>query len=362
MSAARHAPLAIALLGTAALFPLTATFDRHRTPPPDVLQDLPPAALLPVLTFGHRQTAADVLEVRATNFLMSYLDRMNNLRHEHVARLYDAVLTLDPLDAGAYLRAATYLYAVAGRPDLARATLERGLLRVPATHPKRWRLYLELASLELLAGIDEPEEQRVARVRRAGKLLHEGEGVPPQFRHLGRIMATRGLSTLQALRFEEQQLWAPQTRQGEPSMRERALARLLETRAAIVAEALDEAARRFTELQGRAPADLAELQRFVIAGVGQHQGAGLALPEFLAMLSQRGFDDPMGVGFRLEGGRVIAPGVDAARLQRTLEQRLLAWQTTHPGRSPTLADLGDPAVPPHVEVQLDATGVKVLPR
>lgn len=362
MSALRHAPLPLALAGMAALFPLTAMLDRRRTPPPDIVQVLPPAALVPVLTFGHPSTAADVLEVRATNFLMSFIGRMNYMRHEHVTRLYDAILALDPRDAGAYRRAAVYQFSVAGRPDLAVLTLQRGLNAVPVEHPERWRLYAELAAIDIIGGLDLPEAERAERVRRAGKLLLDAEGVPAELKAIGRHMATRGLSPLESLEFEEQQVWIPRAQSGEPAMRARAKERLAETRAAIIVTALQLAADTFVERQGRAPQDLRELARFIASGLAQHEQHGLRPPAFLATLRDRGLADPLGYGFRLDGARVLAPALDGARLERHLEPTFLLWCQAHPGQTPTLADLGSPEVPPHLRVILGPGTLDVRPR
>lgn len=362
----RLAPLAVVLVGAALLFPLTGALDRGRPAPPDVLELLPPTPILPVLTFGHRGTAADLLEIKATNFLMASLERMDRMRHDHVTRLYDAILAIDPADPGAYWRAAVYYFAVADRPDLARELLRRGIDATSPEHPLRVQLFLELASLEILTGAGKPEEERLAHIRRGGEILLRAVGSPgasPEMEVFARRLATRGLSTLEALRFEEQH-WSDRSRQGEPAMREHAAMRQRQARAALVAEALQRVADDVTRQAGRPPRDLDELLHFVAAATSQAERAGGRLPEPLELLREHGVEDPLGLGFRLEGSRVVAPALAAARLERELVERLQRWQVEHPGATPTLADLGfTPAeVPAFLDVRLDASGARVRVR
>lgn len=364
MSLARHAPLVIALAGGALLFPLQGVLDRRRTPPPDLLEALPPARILPVLTFGHRQTAADLLEIQATNFLMRWLGQFDRMRHEHLTKLYGAVLELDPEDPGAHLRAATYLFSVADRPDLAREYLDRGIERVPVADPERWRLFLEEASLELLSGVGQPEEERLAHVRAGGAILERAVGLPgapAELDDFARRLATRGLSRLETLRYEEGR-WLERTEHGEPAMRAEARERLVEVRAALVAQALQQVADDVARQRGRPPATIDELRQLARAAADRAAARGGDLPDVLRVFAELGLDDPLGVGFRLEDGRVVAPGVEARRLQRALEERFLRWQQANPGAVPTLADLGLVQVGPDLDVEVSATGVTVRPR
>lgn len=360
------APLAVAVAGAALLFPLTGALDRRRPAPPDVLELLPPTPILPVLTFGHRGTAADLLEIKATNFLMRSLEVMDRMRHDHVTRLYQGILAIDPADPGAHWRAAVFYFSVADRPDLAREILRRGIEASSPQHPQRVRLFVELASLEILTGAGKPEAERLVHIRRAGEVLLQAVGSPgasPELEVFARRLATRGLSTLEALRFEEQ-LWFDRSRQGEPAMREHAATRLKEVRAAVVAEALQRVTDDVTRQLGRPPRDLDELLHFVAAATSQAERAGGRLPEALEVLREHGTKDPLGVGFRLERTRVVAPALAAARLDRELDERLQRWQLERPGATPTLADLGfTPAeVPAFLDVQLDASGARVRVR
>lgn len=367
MGLARRAPVVVALAGAALLFPLQARLDARRTPPPDVLEVLPPRAILPVLTFGHAQTASNLLEIRATNFLMGWLEGMDRLRHEHISRLYDAILTLDPRDAGAYRRASTYFFSVADRSDLAREYLERAVdpaRGVPADHPERWTLFMELASIELMGGLGAPEAERLERVRRGGELLMRAVGLPgapPELETFAQRLATRGLSPLEALRYDEQR-WLEAAKHGEPAMRAQAERRLVEARAALIAQALQLIADDVARQAGGPPADLDALWRFVDAAMRNQEKNGGPVPAPLAVLREHGVDDPLGVGFRLEEGRVVAPGVDARRLQRLLEERFLRWRQARPGEVPTAEHLGLERAAPHLEVHVDEAGVRVVPR
>ncbi len=366
MSLARHAPLVIVLAGVGLLFPLQDLLDRRRAPAPDILEVLPPARLLPVLAFGHEHAAADLLELQATNFLMRWLGDWSRLRHEHLTRLYDAVLELDPEDPSAYLRVATYLFSVADRADLARAYLERGIARVPVANRQRWRLFLELASLELLSGIGEPEDERLVHVRASGAILARAVGLPgapPELEAFSDQLSRRGLSRLETLLYEEGR-WLERTQSGEPAMRAEAQERLDEVRAALIAEALQQVADDLTRQRGRPPRDIDELRQLARAATRNAAERGGDLPGILRVLAERGLDDPLGVGFRLEGDQVLAPGVEARRLQRGLEERFLRWQQEHPGRVPTVDDLGvaDVATGLHVEVSPRGVAVTVRPR
>lgn len=364
MRSSALAPLLVVLAGMALLFPLTAALDSRRPEPPDVLELLPPSPILPVLTFGHRETAADLLELKATNFLMESLERMSRLRHEHITSLYEAILTLDPTDPGAHWRAAVYYFAVADRPDLARDLLLRGIAASSPDHPLRVQLFVELASLEILAGAGKPEEERLLHVRKAGEVLLRAGGSPgasAELESFGRRLATRGLSTLESLRFEEQ-LWRDRSRQGEPAMREQAAARLKEVETAIIVEALQLVSDDVTKQTGRSPRDLDDLLRFVAAALSTAERSGGTAPESLEALKSHGTADPLGVGFFLEGSRVVAPALEAARLERDLEERFLRWQSEHPGQAPTLEDLGAPTAAPFLDVTLDATGPTVRVR
>jgi hypothetical protein len=359
-----RAPLAVIVLGAALLFPLQARIDAARasTPPPDVLQTLPPKAILPILALGHREAAADLLEVRATNFLMRWLGNMSRMRHEHVTALYDAILTLDPRDPGASWRAAVYLYCVADRSDLAAQVLDRAIapppVGVPLEHPERWRLHVERASLELLRTRDQPDEQRLQGVRFAAETLLDASRLPaaPQgLREIGEKLLRRGQTRLEALAYAEQ-LWRGRTLEGEPPMRARARERLAETQAAMILEALRQVAAACAAEQGAPAQSIIDL---IAYARGALQRGGPA-SDALKVLRERGAEDPLGYGFRvLPDGEVVAPALEARELQRALEKRLLAWKQ-RTGRMPAPEDIDAPAQPPpYLHVTIGEQGVRV---
>src|SRR5690606_2104610 len=117
--------LLVVALGAALLFPVQAAIDARKGAPVDLVRALPSDAVLPVLAFGHRETVADMLELEATNYLMRHMRATGTLDPRHLERLYGAILTLDPDHAGAAVKAALYLSAVAARPRDAVALLER---------------------------------------------------------------------------------------------------------------------------------------------------------------------------------------------------------------------------------------------
>jgi hypothetical protein len=116
---------------------------------------------------------------------------------------------------------------------------------------------------------------------------------------------------------------------------------------------------------GRPPRDLDDLLRFAAGALSTAERSGAPLPEPLEALRERGTADPLGVGFFLQGSRVVAPGLEAVRLERELDERFLRWQADRPehaGVTPTLEDLGSPEVPPFLDVKLDPTGATVRVR
>ncbi len=335
------APQALAALLALCLFPLQAALDGSKPPPPDIIAVLPPPRLLPILAFGHRGAAADLLEIRATNFLMRSLRDRPRADKQHLATLYDGVVSLDPQDAEAYWRAAVYFFAIADQPEAARAIIERGLSSVDPAHPRRYMLAYELAAETIIQALDKPAAERDARIREAGALLIATEfmtGAPPTLRAIGQSLLRRGLSLTQALEYETDK-WLEQARAtSEPQLRARYERRALEARAELARARLQVQVDQWTKDLGAPPASL-------------------------ELLSQAGADvlDPLGVGFRLEGARVISPGVDALRLERLLSAQFDAWRRAHGGAVPTAAQLGFEA-PPWLEVHFGAEGVTVRPR
>lgn len=335
------APQAAAAVLALCLFPLQAALDGSKPPPPDLIAVLPPPRLLPILAFGHRGAAADLLEIRATNFLMRSLAERPRADKQHLATLYDGVVALDPQDAEAYWRAGVYFFSIADQPDAAAAILQRGLRDVSPSHPRRYMLAYELAAEAIIRAMDQAPAAREAAVHEAGALLVTTElmpGAPPTLALIGQNLLRRGLSLTQALEYEAQK-WREQAEgTSEPQLRARYERRALEAQAELARARLQAQVDQWTKDLGAPPASLEQLAR-----------AGAAV------------EDPLGVGFRLEGARVVSPAVEALRLERALAGRFDAWRAQHGGGLPTAAELGvDP--PPWLEVHIGDQGVTVRPR
>lgn len=335
------APQAVAALLALCLFPLQAALDGSKPPLPDLIAVLPPPRLLPILAFGHRGAAADLLEIRATNFLMRSLASRPRADRQHLAALYDGVVALDPQDADAYWRAGVYFFSIADQPEAAAEILQRGLRDVAPAHPRRYLLAYELAAEAIIRVVDEPTAVRDAAVHEAGALLVMTElmpGAPPTLARIGQSLLRRGLSLTQALEYEADK-WTEQAQAtSEPQLRARYERRAVEARSELARARLQAQVDQWTKDLGAPPASLEQLAR-----------AGAAV------------EDPLGVGFRLEGARVIAPAVEALRLERALAGRFDAWRAAHGGGLPTLAELG--VTPPTwLEVHVGDEGVTVRPR
>ncbi len=99
----------VLLAGIFLLFPLQGYLDRHQGAAPELSEVLPPERLLPALAFGHGETLSDLLEVKATNYLMGSFRSRSRLEKHHLSRLYNAILSLDPNNVDACWRGAVYL-------------------------------------------------------------------------------------------------------------------------------------------------------------------------------------------------------------------------------------------------------------
>ena len=334
--------VAVIVLGAASLFPLQAAIDAGRDPDREatVLVTLPPARIVPALAFGHREpeTMADLLEIRAINFIHRRFERDRRAERDQLMRLYGAIIALDPNDPNACWRGAVYLYALADRPDAALELLELGMdpeTGVHAEHPHRWKLFLEAAGIHLVGYAqdrDRDAESRTAMVRKAGEYLVAAGGLPgcpSGLERIGRSYLSRGLSVLDGLRYEER-MWEQRAATRDALLRGRAEQRLAESRCAIQREKLQQALVAFEAARG-------------------------APPERLELL---GLDltDPLGVGFWLDpSGRVVAPAHEAALLTRRLNESLARWRRNNEDAEtpPTAATLGLSAdeTPAYLEVR-----------
>jgi hypothetical protein len=275
---------------------------------------------------------------------------------------------LDPNFVEAYEAGTIFLASLAQRPDAAARLLDKGEGRViddgktvrrdPAApghvhplHARRWRLAYLRAALHLvsLAGSADTGEQREAEIRTAGRLfLYTAEtypDAPSDLKIVGERLREKHYDERSRAAWEVE-IWTERTQTGNEALRAVARQRLDEAQSELDRAELQLAVRRYIARNGRPPARLDDV-------VGPSYGIA-AMPE-----------DPLGVGFRLEGDRVRARGSEAARVARTLERRIELFREQK-GRAPaTLAELDPPpSVPPDVAVDYDpATGaVKARPR
>lgn len=329
-------------LGVTLLFPLQGAFSRHPGVEADVLVTLPPERILPALRAGHGGTLADLLEVRAVNYVFARLRPGVLLDRDVPVRLYGAITTLDPDDPGTVQRGSVMLSALADRPQAALALLERGIERVPLDHHGRWRLYWEVMAIHLTALLEADATGRAERLRLAGEALQAMAGQPscpdpPRFQSAGEALIQNGL--IQGLIYEVE-VWRERAEQGEGGLRERARERLREAEAMLLRERLQRRVDALLRRTGRAPASLEELPG----------------------LDQRGplEPDPFGTGLFLRQGRVIAPEAERRALQRRLQAARDDWRARGGVGTPSLADLGAAGtVPPWLRVELGEEAVRV---
>jgi hypothetical protein len=337
----------LVVVGGLLVWPLQWRIDAVKPPPPDIVDTLPPADVLPVLACGHGGAAANLLEIEAVNFLIAWLQGGHaRLERDHLLRLYEGVVALDPNDPLAVERAAIFLWSLSDSPENANKLIDEALERVPEEHPWRWRLYREKAGIYLmlpnLLHLSHKDPEREKYFREAGRILLRGAHVPnmpPVLIESGERLLRRGLTEREAL-VEEGLIWA-RAHQGDPEVSRFAAERLLETQSAVRRLDLEEQdVRRFMATFGRLPRSLEELSERLGVDVS----------------------DPMGHGFLLADLSVYAPAQEARVMQRRLETNLRQWYRRHPeGPLPTQEQLGA-ALLPHLEVIIDEAGVRVVPR
>ena len=345
-------------LGLALLLPVQSALDRAKGPPPDVVRTLPPRSILRILAAGHPETMADLLEIRATNFVLGTKEpgvAFTDEDRDHLWSLYDGILTLDPNDADAALRGAVLMGAFGNRADacvaLAKRALgepyqRRGELQPPAGpgvwlgHPRRWLLFREQAATHLILHAPRTRDtvERGRYVRQAGELLVKASeaGGPADLAALGEEMRSRGLSEKRLLE-QSYELWKARVDSPHESIREEARSRLIEIQSSFQAVELNALAARL----GRSGPPIQS-----IADLKKRRVLGSAL------------EDPLGVGFRFYEGRVISPGAQAADLRRQLEKRYVELRGA--GQALTReALLEGQSLPPYLRLELLPDGVRV---
>jgi hypothetical protein len=363
----------VLLVGVGLLFPLQGAIDKGRSAPLDVLETLPPEPLLPVLAFGHRESAADLLEIRMNNALVRHIDQSERVDFEQLQRMYNAILTLDAENADAAWRGAVYLSAVADRPDVAVQLLARSLGEedplvppdpdayarpaVDPGHPRRWVLYHEMAATHFLmlrerAATAEGKKRHLQRAGELWLLAGQQPGGPEWFTNAGRKLVAQAWSAREAMEHEVR-LWENRASVGSEAQREKARVRLAEARCAHLRERLQE----LLDGAGRAGHRVVRLRQ--LAPLFPQVGIETSDPHALSDL------DPLGVGYFLRNGRVVAPAYEAARLERDAVDDLVTWLQQHPGEEPTAAALGLDRPPDFLRFEVSREGIRVrgvLPR
>ena len=157
---------------------------------------VPPAAVLRVLSFGHRETAADLVAARTNVYFGSQLAARGDQRW--LARSLNTAVDLDPRFHRLYLRGAAMLVYGGGTISVdsllaANQLLERGMREFPGD----WELPFQrgfnlLFELPKLVGESDPRvpdwrQQGVEALRQATLL----DGVPPWLPSLAARMLTR---------------------------------------------------------------------------------------------------------------------------------------------------------------------------
>jgi hypothetical protein len=313
----------------------------ERNAPPSIFETVPSPRVAPILALGHRETMADLLELRAANFFSRTLDRISKLEREHLNHLYATITALDPEDPGPWLRWSQLMFTLVFDPKVSHEICIRGLNAVPEAHPLRWKLRYELACIYLMQSVTaEDEASRARALARAGESFIATTNLPglseedrASLRGVGARLIANGVPRDAVLQQEIAQ-WEQRAREAhEGPLRQSYMRRALEARSAL----------RCFELQALVDQKLREGK--VVGSLGEYGKPS---------------EDPLGYGFLLSRGRVISPGVDAARLERTLEDNLSVWREAHPGQVPTPTDLGvSPSLPPYLSVAVTGDGVHV---
>jgi hypothetical protein len=332
------AELAGLAAGLALLFPLQAAIDAARPQRPSSFLYTPDRRLMKVISFGHELTLADLVWVQSTDYVITEFTS-GKTHIEHLYNLYDVITDLDPNYIDAYVMGSTFLSSVAEQPERALELLEKGegkLLddgvtvtddpahpgKVHPDHKDRWKLLNETAGTHLvsLAGFAPTLAERQAEVRLGGRLYlfaakrypysvwKRDPAFPDWFEDMGTKLTQRqeDLNLRTSWYQAVETVWLQRKHfsvQGSP-IDQLCDRRLAEIRSLYWKDVLDRAMAKYAEKEGAAPGSLKDLVPF--------------LPKPLTELPK----DPVGVGYFLVGRAVVAPALDAARLERELTRRL----------------------------------------
>jgi len=347
---------AVFLGALAALFPLQALADAHRPELPSSLLYTPDRRLMKVVACGHGSLLADLVWVESTNYVMTGF-KSGKTHLEHLYALYDVMTELDPDFIDAYVMGAVFLSSVADEAELAVKLLEKGHGRLEeragamaqvtsgTVHPldkERWRLVNELAATHYVsfAGYAPTLEERYLEINLGGRMLVWGAQRydraryperPEWWEEIGRRLAAGDAAHAQGSRGgwyqAAAQVWEQRLHFTEKS-----------------SPLYDLYLRRYEEV----------LSRQVFEKTQAEMAKG-RVPVKLP-------DDPLGVGFFIVEGRLVAPGLDAALLERQLAHDAAAFRRRSERAPRSLEELQAfeaseklvRSVPPFVEVSWDA--------
>jgi hypothetical protein len=335
--------LGLVLLGglaTALLFPVQSAIDARRPPRPSALLYMPDKRLMKVIACGHGPALADFVWVQSNNYVIGEF-KGGKTHVRHLYELYDTITELNPELVDAYVLGSVFLSSVAQEPQESIHLVEKGegvLVetadrivadenhpgRVNPRNPDRWKLLNEYAGIFLVifAGDAPTADERLAEIRRAGRIYLYGAErypveryptVPDWFETMGKALSVRRADQ------HEREAWSLAVRAllelkiqaagADSPVRGILKRRLLEL---DTREGLDKLELALLEVKRRRPS--AEVRS--LAELVKPAGPLESLPR-----------DPLGGGFLLVDGKVTAPALDAARVERELARRVGEFQS-----------------------------------
>jgi hypothetical protein len=339
-------------LGVALLFPLQERIDERKPELPSALLYTPDRRLMKVIACGHGPLLADLVWVQSTSYIIHEF-KTGKIHIEHLYALFDVMTELDPDFIDAYVMGSSFLSSVADEPESALQLLEKGqgpideiegrfefrkgpegepLGVVHPRHRERWKLLNETAAIHLVsfAQYAPSIQERFDEIHTAGRLLIFGAEVypvpyytrPDWWREIGEKLTLR--SRIQKYGMEL-----------TPLDYYRVTASVWEQRLHFTAPdspLYGLYKRRIDEIASRAAFEGLQLR------LGKWIEEHGAPPSRLEELAPKVPDDPLGVGYFLVDGKLVAPGLDAAFIERQLEHEAVR-QRNDTGRYPESVDV-----------------------
>lgn len=377
------AATAVVLAGL--LFPVQSWIDAHRPARPSSLLYTPDRRLMKVIACGHGPLLAELVWIHSNNYVIEQFKR-GRTHIEYLYNLYDTITELDPNAVDAYVLGAIFLSSVAQEPDESLRLLQKGqgaILEVNGKyvedpslpgrahpeHPLRWKLLNECAATHLVcfASAAPTADERQDEIQRSGRIWQFGAEryprsryatVPDWFEEMGRVLSKRRIDAHERARYREAVSFLTDIKiaaAGADSPVLPALRRTkLEVESRFRLETLETALwRRQAEQPGFTIKSLDEL--LVARGGSLEQ-----LP-----------DDPLGVGYTVRDGKIVAPALDAARVERDHARRASEFHLLHERWPASLDELRADlekrgirlqAVPSWVVLEYDAASGEVKAR